>query len=156
MSSLNRVQLIGNLGKDPEVRYTSGGMAVTAFSVATTEKWKDKDTNEKREHTEWHRVTMFGRLAEVAGEYLSKGSKVYIEGQIRTEEWTDNDGNERKTTKIIGDKLVMLSTRLDDGRGSGNGGGRAPARGAHEGAGAPRGSQAPPTQSGFDDDDIPF
>lgn len=106
---LNSVQIIGHLGRDPEVRYTAGGNAVAHLSVATSEKWADRNTGERREHTEWHRVTFFGRMAEVAGQYVRKGSLVFVAGQLRTNAWTDSDGVERYTTGIRGDTLRMLS-----------------------------------------------
>jgi single-strand DNA-binding protein len=106
-SSLNKVQIIGNLGKDPELRFLPSGNAVTSFSVATTETWKDKEGN-KQEKTEWHAVKMFGKLAEVAGEYLKKGGQVYIEGRIETEKWTDKEGKDRHTTQIVASDMKML------------------------------------------------
>ena len=118
MASVNKVILIGNLGRDPEVRYMPSGDAVANFSVATTEKWKDK-SGEMQEQTEWHRVSFFGRQAEICGEYLRKGSSVYIEGRLQTRKWTDKDGNERTTTEIRGDRMQMLG-----GRGGGAGGTR--------------------------------
>lgn len=108
MASLNRVMLIGNLGKDPEVRYTAGGTAVASFSLATTEKFKGKDGNWE-EKTEWHNVTLWGRLAEIAGEYLAKGKTVYIEGRLQTRKWQDKEGKDRYTTEIVGEKMQMLS-----------------------------------------------
>lgn len=111
MASLNKVQLIGNLGRDPEVRYTQNGGAITNISIATTDKWKDKDSGEQKENTEWHRVVFFNRLAEIAGEYLKKGRSVYIEGRLRTRKWTDKDGNEKYTTEVLADQMQMLSSR---------------------------------------------
>jgi single-strand DNA-binding protein len=157
MASVNKVILIGNLGRDPEVRYLPSGDAVANLNVATTEKWKDKN-GEQQEQTEWHRVAFFGRQAEICGEYLRKGSQVYIEGRLQTRKWTDKDGNERYTTEIRGDRMQMLG-----GRGAGSGA-EPPARDA---AREPEPSaSAPPTakpaggkkQSNFDDldDDIPF
>lgn len=110
MASLNKVMLIGNLGKDPEVRYTTSGQAVASFSLATSEKFKNKN-GETEERTEWHRVVLWGRLAEIAGEYLSKGKTVYIEGRLQTRKWTDRDGNERYTTEIVADRMLMLGNR---------------------------------------------
>lgn len=110
--SLNKVEIIGNLGADPEVRYMPSGGAVANLSIATTESWKDKATGEKKEQTEWHRVVIFGKLAEVAGEYLRKGSKVFIEGALRTRKWTDQQGVERYTTEInvgMNGRMIMLS-----------------------------------------------
>ena len=118
MASLNKVMIIGNLGKDPEVRYTAGGVAVASFSVATSEKFKAK-SGEWEEKTEWHNVTLWARLAEIAGEYLSKGKTVYIEGRLQTRKWTDKEGKDRYTTEIVGEKMQMLS-----GKGEGAGGGR--------------------------------
>lgn len=107
MASLNKVQLIGNLGRDPEVRYTKAGKAVASFSMATMEKWKD-DAGNKNEKTEWHRIIAWGKLGEICGEYLNKGSSVYIEGKIQTREWTDKDGNKRQTTEIVASQMIML------------------------------------------------
>lgn len=110
--SLNKVLLIGRLGRDPEVRYTAGSRAVANFSIATDESWKNKD-GERQERTEWHRVVAFGKLGEICGEYLSKGKQVYIEGRLQTNEWEDRDGNKRKTTEIIADQMIMLGGRGD-------------------------------------------
>ena len=125
MASLNKVMLIGNLGKDPEVRYTAGGTAVASFSLATTEKFKGKN-GDWEEKTEWHNITLWARLAEIAGEYLSKGKTVYIEGRLQTRKWQDKDGKDRYTTEIVGEKMQMLSGK-GEGGGSGGSGGR-PAR----------------------------
>ena len=108
---INKAILVGNLGRDPEIRYTASGMAVANFTVATTEKWKDKSSGEMQERTEWHRVVAWGRLGEICGEYLSKGRQVYIEGRIQTREWTDKDGNKRYTTEIVASDMKMLGTR---------------------------------------------
>ena len=108
---VNKVILIGNLGRDPEIRYMPNGGAVANLALATSEVWKDKNTGEQQEKTEWHRVVLFRRLAEIAGEYLKKGSKVYIEGKLQTRKWQDNQGQERYTTEIIGDELQMLDSR---------------------------------------------
>ncbi|MGH8631463.1 MAG: single-stranded DNA-binding protein [Burkholderiales bacterium] len=110
MASVNKVILIGNLGRDPEVRYMPSGDAVTNISIATTETWKDKN-GEKQEQTEWHRVALFGKTAEIAGEYLKKGSQVYIEGRLQTRKWTDKEGHERYTTEIRADRMQMLGSR---------------------------------------------
>ncbi len=110
MASVNKVILIGNLGRDPEVRYMPSGDAVANISIATTETWKDK-SGEKQEKTEWHRVAMFGKTAEIAGEYLKKGSQVYIEGRLETRKWTDKEGQERYTTEIRADRMQMLGSR---------------------------------------------
>ena len=149
---INKAIIVGNLGNDPETRYMPSGGAVTNISVATSESWKDKQTGEQRERTEWHRVVMFNRLAEIAAEYLRKGSQVYIEGSIRTRKWQGQDGQDRYTTEIVANEMQMLG-----GRG---GGGAAPynaPRGQAESAGG-RGAQqqpSPPPDDDFDDD-IPF
>jgi single-strand DNA-binding protein len=130
MASLNKVMLIGNLGKDPEVRYTAGGTAVASFSVATSEKFKGK-TGEWEEKTEWHNITLWARLAEIAGEYLSKGKTVYIEGRLQTRKWQDKEGKDRYTTEIVGEKMQMLSGK-GEGGGSGGGGGRPAQRPAQQ------------------------
>jgi single-strand DNA-binding protein len=111
MGTLNKATLIGHLGHDPEMRYTSAGEPVAHLAIATTETWKDKATGTKREATEWHRVVLYRRLAEIAGEYLKKGSHVYVEGRLQTRKWTGKDGIERQTTEIIGDDLRMLGGR---------------------------------------------
>ncbi len=118
--AVNKAIIIGNLGQDPEVRYTQSGTAVANFSVATTEKWKDKDGN-SQEQTEWHRIVAFARLAEICGEYLSKGSKVYIEGRIQTRQWEDKDGNKRYTTEIVAREMKMLDTKGGNGSGTSSG-----------------------------------
>jgi len=143
---INKVILIGNLGNDPQVRYMPSGGAVTNISVATSEQWKDKNTGEARENTEWHRVVFFNRLAEVAGEYLRKGSKVYVEGKLQTRKWQDNNGVDRYTTEIVANEMQMLDSR---GGGGGQSGGSAPAGG---------GGSAPAGGGNYDqfDDDIPF
>ena len=155
MASVNKVILIGNLGKDPEVRYLPSGDAVANISIATTETWKDKG-GEKQEKTEWHRVSMFSKLAEIAGEYLKKGSQVYIEGRLETRKWTDKEGHERYTTEIRADRMQMLGSR------SGGSERMAPP----EDDAPPRSSAAVPAKKAagagkggnFDDleDDIPF
>ena len=155
MASINKVILIGNLGRDPEVRYMPSGDAVANITIATTETWKDK-AGEKQEQTEWHRVAMFGKTAEIAGEYLKKGSQVYIEGKLQTRKWTDKEGQERYTTEIRADRMQMLGSR------SGGSERMAPP----EDDAPPRSAAAAPVKkaaaagkgSGFDDleDDIPF
>lgn len=110
MASVNKVILIGNLGRDPEIRYLPSGDAVATFSIATTEVWKDKN-GQRQEQTEWHRISMFGKQAEIAGQYLKKGSSVYIEGRLTTRKWTDKEGNERQTTEIRADRMQMLGGR---------------------------------------------
>ena len=170
MASVNKVIVVGNLGRDPEMRTFPSGDQVANVTVATTDKWKDKQSGEMREATEWHRIVFNGRLAEIAGQYLRKGSQVYVEGSLRTRKWTDKDGIEKYTTEIRADQMQMLGSRQgmggpsgddDGGYGAGGGGGggysRPPA--AAPRAPAPASRQAPAkSSSGFDDmdDDIPF
>ena len=151
---INKVILVGNLGADPETRYMPSGSAVTNLSVATSESWKDKQTGEQKERTEWHKVAMFNRLAEIAAEYLRKGSQVYIEGKLRTRKWQDQNGQDRWTTEIIADEMQMLGGRGGGGGGSFGGGQQG---GGQQGGGHQGGGNAPP-QPGPDDfdDDIPF
>lgn len=159
MASVNKVILIGNLGRDPETRYTTGGDAVTNLNIATTDTWKDKN-GEKQEKTEWHRVVLFGRQAEVAGEYLKKGKSVYIEGRLQTRKYTDKEGVEKYATEIVGDRMQLLGSR----EGSGAGGdvefsaGPPPARREGSGGSAARapGAAAPKKNVDDFDDDIPF
>ena len=148
---INKVILIGNLGADPEVRYTSGGSAVSTVSVATTESWKDRQSGEQREQTEWHRVVFFDRRAEVAGEYLKKGSRIYVEGRLQTRKWQDKDGNDRYTTEIRALDMQMLGGS-DGGGGGGFNQSAPPASKASSGGGA---APASPPADDFDDD-IPF
>src|SRR5574339_134053 len=115
MASVNKVIIVGNLGADPETKYLPSGDAVTNIRVATTDTWKDKTSGEKKEATEWHRIAFFGRLAEIAGEYLKKGSQVYVEGSLRTRKWQDKDGQDRYTTEIRGDVMKMLGRREGGG-----------------------------------------
>jgi single-strand DNA-binding protein len=136
---VNKVILVGNLGADPETRYTANGGAITTIRIATSESWTDKATGQKQERTEWHRVKFFGRLAEVAGEYLKKGRQVYVEGALRTDKYTDREGIERYSTDVIASEMQMLGTVSNEG---------APQRGANRSQSAP--SESPP------DDDIPF
>src|SRR5690606_41880534 len=119
MASVNKVIIVGNLGRDPETRYMPSGEALTTISVATTDTWRDKATGEKKENTEWHRITFFGKLAEIAGQYLKKGSQVYVEGSLRTRKYTDKDGVEKYATDIRADSMQMLGSR--QGMGSGGG-----------------------------------
>ena len=114
MASINKVIIVGNLGRDPEVRYTTDNNAIANVSIATTDRYKDKTTGEQKEITEWHRVVFFNRLGEIAAEYLKKGSQVYIEGKLRTRKWTDKDGAEKYTTEIIADQLQMLGGRTSE------------------------------------------
>jgi len=152
--SVNKVILVGHLGRDPELRTFPSGDQVANVSLATTDKWKDKQSGEMREATEWHRLNFFGRQAEIAGQYLRKGSQIYIEGQLRTRKWTDKDGVEKYSTEIRCDVLQMLGSPPRDGEGGGQDrGARAPAPAPRAPAPAPRSSGG-----GFDDmdDDIPF
>ncbi|MCH8178855.1 MAG: single-stranded DNA-binding protein [Proteobacteria bacterium] len=174
MASINKVILIGNLGRDPEVRYTPNGAAVCNVSVATTRNWKDKNSGDKVEETEWHRVVFYDRLAEIAGEYLKKGRPVYVEGRLKTRKWQDKDGKDNYTTEIVAEQMQLLGGR--EGGGMGGGGGY----GGHQGGGddfsqeapapasrpaarpaaaqRPAPAPAPKSATGFDDmdDDIPF
>lgn len=150
MASVNKVILVGNLGRDPETRYTTGGEAVTNVSIATTDTWKDKG-GEKQERTEWHRVAFFGKLAEIAGEYLKKGSQVYVEGRLQTRKWQDKEGQDKYTTEIVADRMQMLGSR------SGSGGGDVPERVSSGAPSAARSGAAPAKKNVDDlDDDIPF
>ena len=169
MASINKVIIIGNLGRDPEVRYTPSGAAVCNVSVATTRNWKDKSSGDKVEETEWHRVVFYDRLAEIAGEYLKKGRPVYVEGRLKTRKWQDKDGKDNYTTEIVAEQMQLLGGREGGGGAGygGQGGGGddysqepAPSRPAARPAPAPRQAPAPAPKSstGFDDmdDDIPF
>jgi single-strand DNA-binding protein len=154
MASVNKVILIGNLGRDPETRYMPEGGAITNISIATTDKWKDKN-GEMQEKTEWHRVAFFGKLAEIAGEYLKKGSQVYVEGRLQTRKWQDKDGQDKYTTEIVANVMQMLGSRQGMGGGDRDAGGERP-----QGSGAkPAAAGSKPAGKGkFDDfeDDIPF
>lgn len=177
MASVNKVILVGNLGADPEVRYLPSGDAVANIRLATTDRYKDKTSGEMKEATEWHRVSFFGRLAEIVNEYVKKGSSVYIEGRIRTRKWQAQDGTDRYSTEIVAEQMQMLGGRGGSMGGGGDeggysrepsersGGGRAPAGGgggggSRGGSGGGGGSSRPsaPAGGGFDemDDDIPF
>jgi single-strand DNA-binding protein len=170
MASVNKVILVGNLGRDPEVRYTPNGSAVCNLGLATTRNWKNKDSGERQEETEWHRVVLFDRLAEIAGEYLKKGRSVYIEGRLRTRKWTDKDGVEKYTTEIYAEQMQLLGGREGGGGGGGESGGYddggdagapTPPRRSPPAArpqAAPQQRPAPKSSTGFDDmdDDIPF
>lgn len=158
---INKVIVVGNLGGDPETRYMPSGSAVTNFTVATNESWKDKQTGEQKERTEWHKVAMFNRLAEIAAEYLRKGSQVYIEGKLRTRKWQGQDGQDRYTTEIIADEMQMLGGRGGAGGGGSFGGGGQQGgggSGGQQGGGQQGGGGNAPPQPGPDDfdDDIPF
>ncbi|RYZ19915.1 MAG: single-stranded DNA-binding protein [Chitinophagaceae bacterium] len=180
MASINKVIIIGNLGRDPEVRYTPNGAAVCNVSVATTRNWKDKTSGDKVEETEWHRVVFYDRLAEIAGEYLKKGRAVYVEGRLKTRKWADKDGKDNYTTEIVAENMQLLGGRDGGGGGGGYGGGaqsdeggggynREPSEGGGgSGGGRPAAARQAPAQAprapaaksstGFDDmdDDIPF
>lgn len=159
MASVNKVIIVGNLGRDPETRYMPNGEAVTNVAVATTESWKDKNSGDKKEITEWHRITFYRKLAEIAGQYLKKGSSVYIEGRLQTRKWTDKDGVERYTTEIIADTMQMLGGRPNSGGGNDDYGSSAPAPRQSSGGGSgPTRTAARPTATNFNDmdDDIPF
>ncbi|QRX84538.1 single-stranded DNA-binding protein [Glaciimonas sp. PAMC28666] len=185
MASVNKVIIVGNLGRDPETRYMPNGEAVTNIAVATTESWKDKNSGEKKELTEWHRITFYRKLAEIAGQYLKKGSQIYIEGRLQTRKWQDKEGVERYTTEIIADSMQMLGSRqgqggssMDDGgydggdaprqSSGGNAGGGSSYNNAPSGNAPSRPAQAPPSRPAqapasrpapnFSDmdDDIPF
>ena len=148
---INKVIIVGNLGADPDTRYMPSGGAVTNLSVATSESWRDKETGDQTERTEWHRVAMFNRLAEIAGEYLHKGSQVYIEGRLRTRKWQDKEGNDRYTTEIVADQMQMLG-----GRGGGMGaGGSSSQRSSQPSQAAQSAGGSPRAEPEFDDD-IPF
>ena len=162
---INKAILVGNLGNDPEVRYTQGGMAITKISLATTSVRKDRDGNQQ-EQTQWHRVTFFGKLGEIAGEYLRKGSQVYVEGEIRYDKYTDKDGVEKFFTEIVANEMQMLGGRGEGGGGGGGGsrsggfGGQDRPQRQQQGGQPPRREQQPAKTADFDadfgDDDIPF
>ena len=169
MASVNKVIIVGNLGKDPEVRYMPSGSALCNVSVATTRPWKDKTRGEKQQETEWHRVTFFDRMAEIAGEYLKKGSAVYVEGRLKTRKYTDNDGVEKYSTDIVATEMQLLGGRdvggggMGGGMGGGDDMGEPQQRSAPQRSAPPARSAPPPrppakTSTGFDDmdDDIPF
>ncbi|MEY3724269.1 MAG: hypothetical protein RLZZ365_204 [Pseudomonadota bacterium] len=147
MASVNKVIIVGNVGRDPETRYMPSGDAVTNISVATSDRYKDKQTGEMKENTEWHRIAFFGKLAEIAGQYLKKGSQVYVEGRLRTRKWTDQSGQEKYSTEIIADSMQMLGARMA-GSGEESSAGRSKAAE----------SSSSPSASALDamDDDIPF
>lgn len=171
---VNKVILVGNLGADPETRYTASGAAITTIRVATSETWRDKQTGENQERTEWHRVKFFGRLAEIAGEYLRKGRQVYIEGSLRTDKWQDQSGQDRYTTEVIANEMQMLGGRGDDeparsgqsgGQSSGRGGFREDAEGQSRQESSQSSSRSAQSSTraaalqgddNFTDDDIPF
>ena len=166
MASVNKVIIVGNLGRDPEIRYAPSGAAICNVTIATSRQWKDKTSGERQEETEWHRVVFYDRLAEIAGEYLKKGRPVYVEGRLKTRKWTDKDGVEKYTTEIIAQEMQLLGGREGGGGGGGDYGGgddmgsapprRAPA--PRPQAPAPRAPAPQKSSTGFDDmdDDIPF
>ena len=159
MASVNKVIIVGNLGADPETRYLPSGDAVTSIRVATTDRYKDKQSGEMREATEWHSISFFGKLAEIAGQYLKKGSQVYVEGSLRTRKYTDKNGVEKYATDIRADTMQMLGSRQGMGGEGGGAGGGGYSRPAQRPAAAPAAVAKPaPAASGFDDldDDIPF
>ena len=172
MAGVNKVIIVGNLGNDPEVRYSNNGAAIANISVATSDSWKDKNTGERQERTEWHRIVMFNRLGEIAGEYLKKGSKVYIEGKLQTRKWQDQQGNDRYSTEIVADQMQMLDSR-GGGMGGGQGGGggfqqqgggqnqygggqQQQGSGQQFGGGQPQQAPSQPAPATDFDDDIPF
>jgi len=173
MAGVNKVIIVGNLGNDPEVRYSNNGAAIANISVATSDSWKDKNTGERQERTEWHRIVMFNRLGEIAGEYLKKGSKVYIEGKLQTRKWQDQQGQDRYSTEIVADQMQMLDSRgggMGGGQGGGyqqqgggqqfggqqQGGGQQQQGGQQFGGGQPQQTPSKPAPASDFDDDIPF
>ena len=156
MASVNKVIIVGNLGRDPETRYMPSGDAMTSIAVATTDKWRDKASGEQKEATEWHRIAFFGKLAEIAGQYLKKGSQVYVEGRLKTRKYTDKDGVEKYSTEIVADTMQMLGSRAGGGGGSAQmdeGGYSAPSRAPAQ---APARAPAKAPNLSDIDDDIPF
>ena len=155
---INKVILVGNVGQDPEVRFMPSGGAVTNISVATTDSWTDKQSGQKQDRTEWHRVSMFNKLAEIAGEYLRKGSQVYIEGRLQTRKWQDNNGNDRYTTEVIASDMQMLGSRGGEGGGTANFGNNQQGQAKPQQQARPQQAPQPAPMSGPDDfdDDIPF
>lgn len=168
MASINKVILIGNVGRDPETRYSPNGGAICNLSIATTRNWKDKASGEKREETEWHRVVFYDRLAEIVGEYVKKGRPIYVEGRLKTRKWQDKDGVEKYTTEIIAEEMQLLGSREGGGGGGGMGGGgggdfesgggysRESSQGGGGRAAAPARKPAPAPTFDNMDDDIPF
>ena len=158
MASVNKVIILGNLGRDPETRYTTGGDAVTNLRIATSEQWKDKN-GEKQEKTEWHQVVLFGRQAEIAGEYLKKGRSVYIEGRLQTRKYTDKEGVEKYSTEVVADRMQLLGGKGESGGGDAEFGGSSPAASAprrESGGGGAKASGAAKKNTDDFDDDIPF
>ncbi len=155
MRGVNKVILVGVLGKDTETRYMPSGGAVTNISIATSETWKDKQTGEKKEKTEWHKIIFFNKLADIAGQYLKKGSKVYVEGKLQTRKWQDKDGNDRWSTEIVANEMQMLDSRGDQSQ---SGAGHAPVQQQSAPQAQGNANQAPAAPAGYEDfnDDIPF
>ena len=154
---INKVILVGNLGRDPETRYMPSGGAVTNVSIATSKGWKDRDSGEQKERTEWHRIVFFNKLAEIAGEYLKRGSKVYIEGELRTRDW-EKDGQKHYTTEVVASEMQMLDSRREMGGGGSSSGGSGGSQGGSQGGGGSSSAGddfGPPPSDDFDDD-IPF
>jgi single-strand DNA-binding protein len=158
MASVNKVILVGNLGRDPELRYTPGGQPVANFSIATSESWNKKDGSGREERTEWHRIVAWGRTAELCAQYLAKGRTVYIEGRLQTREWENKEGQKQRTTEVIANTVQFIGS----GGGAGGGGGAGAPRGGHAGGSAPMGGTGGGSPGGFDggppppDDEIPF
>jgi single-strand DNA-binding protein len=153
---INKVILVGNLGADPDTRYMPSGKAVTNIRIATSESWKDKQTGDQQERTEWHSIVMYDRLGEIAAEYLRKGSQVYIEGKLRTRKWQDKEGKDRYSTEVIANEMQMLGGRGGGGGGSSGSGGGGESRPARAPVNEERSAAPPPAEGGEFDDDIPF
>lgn len=153
---VNKVILVGNLGRDPEVRYSPNGQAVANVTIATSESWKDKNTGEKQERTEWHRIVFWGKLAEIAGEYLKKGSQIYVEGRLQTRKWTDKEGHEKYTTEVVANEMQMLGSRQGGGAPPSEFNQEEPASMSAAPAGASRAPSTAKAGGGDFDDDIPF
>jgi len=151
---INKVILVGNLGADPETRYSTSGAAISNLRVATAESWRDKQTGEQQERTEWHRVVMFGKLGEIAGQYLKKGSQVYIEGKLQTRKWQDQQGQDRYSTEIVANEMQMLGGR--SGESTGNFAPNPSSSGAYSGGASAPASEPAASSPAFEDDDIPF
>ena len=160
MASVNKVILVGNLGRDPETRYATSGSAICNITIATSRQWKDKTSGEKKEETEWHRVVFYDRLAEIAGEYLKKGRPVYVEGRLKTRKWQDKEGQDRYTTEIVAEQMQLLGSREGAGGGDAEFNGPRPESGgggSAKGGGAPKSAGGAPKPKTDDfDDDIPF
>ena len=153
---VNKVILVGNLGNEPDMKYTASGAAIANISIATTDSWKDKQSGERQEKTEWHRVVFFNRLAEVAGEYLHKGSQVYVEGRLQTRKWQDQNGQDKYTTEIVGNDMQMLGGRGGDAGARPQGGGFRNNQPSQQAQPQAQSQAQPQTDPGFADDDIPF